>query len=92
MTTPRYGRKHGFYCRYEGEYNQKQLVESRAERENSRLNKASRIVQDMGVLGVGEVSRDRQKDQESREHMAKMAGLYRNEKLGERKSMSWRSL
>ena len=53
MTTPRYGRKHGFYCRYEGEYNQKQLVESRAERENSRLNKASRIVQDMGVLGVG---------------------------------------
>lgn len=50
MTTPRYGRGQGFYCRYEGEYNQKQLVESRSEKESSRLNKASRIDQAMGVL------------------------------------------
>lgn len=36
--------------------------------------------------------RAKREDQESRDHKADMAGLYRSEKLGEGKSVNWRSL
>lgn len=48
---------------------------------------ASRL--DMTMTGEGERGRQMR---EPRERMAKMAGLDRNEKLGERQPVSWRSL
>lgn len=42
MTAPRYGWGKGVYCRYEGEHSQRHLEETRAERQSSRLNMASR--------------------------------------------------
>lgn len=36
--------------------------------------------------------RAKREDQESRDHKADTAGLYRSEKLGKGKSVNWRSL
>lgn len=47
MAAPRYGRGEDFYCRYEGENNQRPLGESRAGKESSKLTMARR--QDVAI-------------------------------------------
>lgn len=68
------------------------LKESRADRENTTLNMAIRL----NWTTRRETGRMREKDQDKkkvpRKLVAEMAGLYRNEKLGEGKRMCWRNL
>lgn len=68
---------------YKGEYSQKHLEESRAERENDGM-----------VSILNQVTRERLRERESQENtcMTEVTGLYRCESLGEGKPLDWRSL
>ena len=68
---------------YKGEYSQKHLEESRAERESG------------GMASIlNQVMRERLRERESQEGtcMTEVAGFYRCESLGEGKPLDWRSL
>lgn len=43
LTVPRCAWRESFYCRYEGEYRQRHLEESRAGTERNKLNMANRV-------------------------------------------------
>lgn len=70
----------GFYCRYEGEYCQRHLEETEVGRQNNILNMASRLNHNRKERGKREKRREEDK-RRPREYMAKMEGLYKNEKL-----------
>lgn len=55
-------KREGFYCKYEEEYSQKHLEESRSMGENGRLNMASRLNWMVRLNGVGGGSGSRGKD------------------------------
>ena len=72
-------KREGFYCRYEEEYSQKHLEESRSMGENGRLNMASRLnwtVRLSGVgVGVGQEGRTGERSRRTkREPRTKMRG------------------
>lgn len=66
------------------------LKESRADRENTTLNMATRL--NWTTRRETERVKDQDKKKVPRKLVAEMAGLYRNEKLGEGKGVCWRNL
>lgn len=91
MAQPLQGRVKGkfVYCRCEGEYSQRHLLESRAGRESSTPDMASRPKLAMRGEGEGRERNRREEDRERakvrgpREHMAETSRLYKDEKLRE---------
>lgn len=61
--------RRSFYCRYEGEWHQWHLEESRAGRKRSRLNLASRLKWVMGGERGGR--REREEEKGAKEDKAK---------------------
>lgn len=82
------------YSRYEGEYRQRLLQESRRARESRELNMTHRLTRTMR----GKRKRKKREDEEEfrqrkpRKCMAKLAGLYKNQKLGQGKPIIWTGL
>lgn len=82
------------YGRYEEEYRQRLLAESRRARESSELNMTHRLSKSMR----GKRGRKKREDEEEsrqrkpRKHMAITAVLYKNQKLGQGKLIIWKNL